>query len=139
MRSTVLCLSLVVAAVGLVAWSNAPVALAAEEEKEHQGARQEAGVAAQPASGEMMCCKHGPAMCKSWSCHGAKREHCCAWGLVGAVLLVWLICNILLAGWIFTDIRKQGQGHGVFVALALLAGFPAAILYALIRIGDKKS
>jgi len=139
MRNTALSLSLALAAVGLVACWNAPVALAAEEEKEHQAVRQEMGVAAQPVSCEMMCCKHGPAMCGSWSCHRARPEHCCAWGLVGAALLVWLTCNILLAGWIFTDIRKQGQGHGIFVALALLAGFPTAIVYALIRIGDKKS
>jgi hypothetical protein len=44
-----------------------------------------------------------------------------------------------LASWIFTDIRKSGQGHGIFIVLALLAGFPTAILYALVRIGDKKS
>jgi hypothetical protein len=129
MRNTALWLSLTLAAVGLVACWNAPVALAAEKEEEHQGARQEAGVAAQPKSCEMM-----PAMCRSWPRHRA----CCAWALVGAALLVWLTCNILLAGWIFTDIRKQGQGHGVFVALALLGGFCAAILYALVRIGDKK-
>ena len=54
------------------------------------------------------------------------------------LVVVWLVCNVLLAAWIFTDIRKQGQGHGIFIALALLAGFPTAILYALVRIGDKK-
>ena len=47
--------------------------------------------------------------------------------------------NILLAVWIFTDIRKRGEGHGIFVALALLAGVPTAIIYALVRIGDKKT
>ncbi|MBI5683479.1 MAG: hypothetical protein HZC54_00230 [Verrucomicrobia bacterium] len=47
--------------------------------------------------------------------------------------------NILLAVWIFTDIRKRGEGHGIFVALALVAGIPTAIIYALVRIGDKKS
>ena len=129
MRNTALRLSLVLAVVGLVTGWNAPVALAAEEEKEHLAARQEAGVAAQPTSADMMCCKR-------WPSHREKPGLCC---LVGAVLLVWLVCNILLAGWIYTDIRKQGQGHGVFVALALLAGFPTAIVYALIRIGDKKS
>lgn len=46
--------------------------------------------------------------------------------------------NILLAVWIFTDIRKRGEGHGIFVALALVAGIPTAIIYALVRIGDKK-
>jgi hypothetical protein len=63
----------------------------------------------------------------------------CVLGVLKFVLLVWLVCNILLASWIFADIRKLGQGHGIFVALALLAGFPAAILYAIVRIGDRKA
>jgi len=51
--------------------------------------------------------------------------------------LVCMVCNVLLAIWIFTDIRKRGEGSGIFVALALVAGVPAAIVYALVRIGDK--
>jgi hypothetical protein len=58
--------------------------------------------------------------------------------LVGLFLLVAFVFNILLAVWIFTDIRKRGEGSGIFVALALLAGIPAAIIYALVRLGDKK-
>ena len=46
---------------------------------------------------------------------------------------------ILLAIWICTDIRKRGEGSGIFIALALLAGVPAAIIYTLVRIGDKKA
>ena len=59
-------------------------------------------------------------------------------GLLKLCLLVGFIFNILLAIWIFTDIRKRGEGSGVFIALALLAGIPAAIIYSLVRIGDKK-
>jgi len=58
--------------------------------------------------------------------------------MLKCALLVLFVCHILLAGWIYTDIRKLGQGNGIFIILALLAGFPAAILYALVRIGDKK-
>jgi hypothetical protein len=54
-------------------------------------------------------------------------------------LLVAFIFNILLAIWIFTDIRKRGEGSGIFIALALLAGIPAAIIYSIVRIGDKKT
>lgn len=59
-------------------------------------------------------------------------------------LLCWLglcivICNILLAVWIFTDIRKRGEGSGLFIVLALLIGIPAAVVYALVRIGDRKA
>ena len=60
-------------------------------------------------------------------------------GFLKLCLLVGLIFNILLAVWIFTDIRKRGEGSGIFIALALLAGIPAAIIYTLARIGDKKA
>jgi hypothetical protein len=49
-------------------------------------------------------------------------------GLIGLCLLVAFIFNILLAIWIFTDIRKRGEGSGIFIVLALLAGIPAAII-----------
>jgi hypothetical protein len=59
--------------------------------------------------------------------------------LMGLVLLVCILCNVLLAIWIFTDIRKRGEGSGIFIALALVAGIPAAIIYSLVRLGDKAS
>ena len=58
---------------------------------------------------------------------------------LGLLFLVGIICNILLAIWIFTDIRKRGEGSGIFIAMALVAGIPAAIIYTLTRIGDKKA
>jgi hypothetical protein len=59
--------------------------------------------------------------------------------LLGLLFLIGIICNILLAVWIFTDIRKRGEGSGIFIAMALVAGIPAALIYALTRIGDKKT
>jgi xanthosine utilization system XapX-like protein len=35
------------------------------------------------------------------------------------------------------DIRKRGEGSVIFVVLALVAGVPAAIIYTLVRIGDR--
>lgn len=58
--------------------------------------------------------------------------------VVGLCVFLFLICNILMAIWIFTDIRKRGEGPAIFVAMALVAGIPAALIYALVRIGDKK-
>jgi hypothetical protein len=52
--------------------------------------------------------------------------------------LVIAACHVLLAVWVFLDIRKRGEGHGIFIALALLAGFCGAILYALVRLADTK-
>lgn len=59
--------------------------------------------------------------------------------LFGLLFLIGVICNILLAIWIYTDIRKRNEGSGIFVAMALVAGIPAAIIYALTRLGDKKA
>ena len=69
--------------------------------------------------------------------HGAKARK----GLEGLICLCMLCCiifNILIAIWIFTDIRRRGTGSGVFIVLALIAGIPTAIIYALVRIGDNK-
>jgi hypothetical protein len=59
--------------------------------------------------------------------------------LIKLCFFVGFIFNILIAIWIFSDIRKRGEGSGIFVALALLAGIPTAIIYAIVRIGDKKT
>jgi ABC-type maltose transport system permease subunit len=59
--------------------------------------------------------------------------------LIEFCLFVGFIINILVAVWIFTDIRKRGEGSGIFVALALLAGIPPAIIYAIVCIRDKKT
>ena len=44
-----------------------------------------------------------------------------------------------MAIWIYTDIRKRGEGSAIFIAMALVAGIPAALIYALTRLGDKKT
>jgi hypothetical protein len=59
--------------------------------------------------------------------------------VLGLVCLIWIVCNILMAIWIFIDIRKRGEGPAIFVAMALVAGIPAALIYSLIRMGDKKA
>lgn len=57
--------------------------------------------------------------------------------LARLMILGCILCNVLLAIWIFMDIRKRGEGSGIFVVLALVAGIPAAIIYSLTRIGDR--
>jgi hypothetical protein len=59
--------------------------------------------------------------------------------LVGFLFLIGFICNILMAIWIYTDIRKRGEGSNIFVAMALVAGVPAALIYAVTRIGDRRT
>jgi hypothetical protein len=57
---------------------------------------------------------------------------------LGFLFFLGFICNILMAVWIFTDIRKRGEGSAIFVAMALFAGIPAALIYAVTRLADKK-
>jgi len=135
MRSTVLCLALAVG--GWMVCGSSRVAFA-QEATEHQATQHDEGMPPalqhpEPAGRPM------PVVRVLWPGTDMKSEIRCVLGVFRAILVVWMVCNVLLASWIFTDIRKLGQGHGIFIALALLAGFPAAILYAVVRIGDKKS
>ena len=59
--------------------------------------------------------------------------------LIGLLFVIGFICNILMAIWIYTDIRKRGEGSAIFIAMALVAGIPAAVIYALTRLGDRKN
>ncbi len=134
MRNTVLCVALAV--VGWMVCGNSRVAFA-QEGTEHQATQHDEGTPPPfqhpDGTGRPM-----PIVRVLWPGNDTKSEIRCVVGIFRALLVVWMICNVLLASWIFTDIRKLGQGHGIFIALALLAGFPAAILYAVVRIGDKK-
>lgn len=68
---------------------------------------------------------------------GMKKGVLCLLSLgIGTVLFV---VHVLLAVWVANDLRKRGQGSGIWIALALLAGFLGAITYALVRAGDAKS
>jgi len=60
-------------------------------------------------------------------------------GLGGYIAMGFVACNILLAIWIFTDIRRRGDGPYILVVVALLAGIPTAIIYTLWRIGEKSA
>ncbi|MCX7886000.1 MAG: hypothetical protein N3B01_01920 [Verrucomicrobiae bacterium] len=54
-----------------------------------------------------------------------------------ALLFLACVVNIILAVWVYSDVRKQNAGRGIFIVLVLLAGLPAAVLYALVRLGDR--
>jgi hypothetical protein len=56
----------------------------------------------------------------------------------GAVVLLILcgVVHILLAVWVYQDIRARNAGSGLWVVLVLLAGLLAALVYAVVRLGD---
>ena len=121
-----MCLAVVVAGLALAGTGRV---LAAEEEANEQ---QEHGVSKQTPTGLQqppIRVTMSPAM-EGVFWHAMK--------IAKASLVAIFACHILLAVWIFLDIRKRGEGHGIFIALALLAGFCGAILYALVRLADTK-
>ena len=54
------------------------------------------------------------------------------------LILLCLVVHILVAVWVFQDIRKRGTGSGIWIVIALLAGLLGVLVYAVVRLGDVK-
>ena len=55
----------------------------------------------------------------------------------GPLLLLGIaVVHILVAVWVYHDIRQRGCGSGLWVAIALLAGLFGTLVYAVVRLGD---
>ena len=89
-----------------------------------------------PPPAKMCCVEQGH--CAAVGERGCPMNPHCA-RMLRCLFTILALIHIMLAVWVYTDIRKRGEGHGIFIVLALLGGIPATILYALVRIGDKKS
>jgi hypothetical protein len=50
--------------------------------------------------------------------------------------LVMIILHLLMAIWVYQDVRRKNSDNGSWIVITLLAGFFGAVVYALIRIGD---
>ena len=51
-------------------------------------------------------------------------------------LLICAVVNVLLAIWVFMDVRKRKTASGLWIVITLLAGFFGALVYAVVRQGD---
>ncbi len=54
------------------------------------------------------------------------------------LILICLVVHILVAVWVYQDIRVRGTGSGLWIVIALLAGLPGVLVYAVVRLGDAK-
>jgi len=54
------------------------------------------------------------------------------------ILVVCFIVHILLAVWVFQDIRKRNVGSGIWIVIALVTGLLGTLVYAVVRLGDTK-
>lgn len=57
-------------------------------------------------------------------------------GGLGLLLLICGIIHILVAIWVYMDIRQLNRGSGIWIVIALLAGLLGALVYAIVRLGD---
>ena len=54
----------------------------------------------------------------------------------GLFFLACVVVHILVAAWVYKDIRARECGSGIWIAVALLAGLFGALVYAVVRLGD---
>jgi hypothetical protein len=66
--------------------------------------------------------------------HNGHKEHLDEGG--GIILVIIIIVNILLAVWVYTDIRKLNAGSGIWIVVVLLTGLLGVIPYAIVRLGN---
>ena len=60
-------------------------------------------------------------------------------GGMAVLLILCAVVHILVAVWIYQDIRHRNAGSGLWIVLGLLAGLLAALVYAVVRLGDKQN
>ena len=66
-----------------------------------------------------------------WRGHHFRKMHCAAF------MLVCCIVHILLAIWVYGDIRRRNTGSGIWIVITLLTGLLGVLVYAIVRLGDK--
>ncbi len=54
------------------------------------------------------------------------------------LLLLVLVVHILVAVWVYQDIRRRGCGSGIWIVIALLTGLLGTLVYAVARLGDSE-
>ncbi len=67
--------------------------------------------------------------------HPRHRKHHRKGGMVPFVI-VCLVVHLLVAVWVYKDIRERNSGSGIWIVIALLTGLFGVLAYAIVRLGD---
>jgi len=54
------------------------------------------------------------------------------------LLAICCIVHVLVAVWVYQDLRRRNAGSGIWIVIALLAGLFGALVYAVVRLGDSR-
>ena len=57
-------------------------------------------------------------------------------GGLAALLAVALVVHLLLAIWVYQDVRQRNAAGGLWIVITLLSGCFGAVIYAIVRLGD---
>lgn len=52
------------------------------------------------------------------------------------LVIICIVVHILLAVWVFQDIRRRNCGSGIWIVIVLLAGLLGVLPYTIVRLGD---
>lgn len=67
--------------------------------------------------------------------HPGHRKHHRKPGKLLFILGCFLV-HILVAVWVYKDIRERNSGSGIWIVIALLTGLFGVLAYAIVRLGD---
>ena len=52
------------------------------------------------------------------------------------LLIICFVVHVLLAVWVYQDIRKRSSGSGIWIVIVLLTGLLGVLPYAIVRLSD---
>ncbi|HUV41664.1 MAG TPA: hypothetical protein VMW23_07755 [Sedimentisphaerales bacterium] len=62
-------------------------------------------------------------------------DHRCP-AMMRLVVIGIFVVHVLLAVWVYQDIRQRRRGSGIWIVVVLLAGLLGVLPYAVVRLGD---
>jgi len=60
----------------------------------------------------------------------------CGKGKMLPIAIVCFVIHILLAVWVYKDIRRRNSGSGIWIVIVLLTGLFGVLPYAIVRLGE---
>jgi len=67
--------------------------------------------------------------------HPARFKHCSKGKMLPFAILCFVV-HILLAVWVYKDIRARNSGSGIWIVIVLLTGLFGVLPYAIVRLGE---
>lgn len=67
-----------------------------------------------------------------------KHKKCNCGEKMAPLVIICFVVHILLAVWVFQDIRRRSCGSGIWIVIVLLAGLLGILPYTIVRLGDSR-